>query len=141
MPYLTQAYFNTSPWGGWDTDSPGHAAMRAAAEGRQDPNNAYVAGWAFQYTWLALLNQAIASGDLTRANVRAIADTLEGIDFQGMVGLAPGSYAGTPNDYASKGSVISRASLEASDGLLAITEYATLPIAGTYPFEGPCYTG
>lgn len=142
MPYLTQAYFNTSPWGGWDTESDGHAAMRAAAEANdRDPANAYVAGWAFQYTWLALLTEAIASGDLTRANVRAIADELTGIDFQGMIGESDGSYAGTPAEFAPRGSIISKASLDTSDGLFPMTDYFTGPIAAGFPFEGPCYTG
>lgn len=142
MPYLTQAYFNTSPWGGWDTESPGHVAMRAAADAKdRDPTNAYVAGWAFQYTWLELLTQAIASGDLTRANVRALAASLDGIDFQGMIGTGPGSYAGAPADFAPRGSIISKASVDTSDGLDPITDYFVSPLAQAFPFDGPCFTG
>lgn len=142
MPYLTQAYFNTSPWAGWDADTEGHTAMRAAAEANdRDPTNAYVAGWAFQYTWYTLLTQAIASGDLTRANVRALADDLEGIDFHGMVGTTEGSYAGTPAEFASRGSIISRASLDTSDGLAPLTDFFVGPIAAGFPFAGPCFTG
>lgn len=142
MPYLTQAYFNTSPWAGWDTETPGHAAMRAAAEASdRDPANAYIAGWAFQYTWLTLLTEAIASGDLTRANVRALAADLEGIDFQGMVGDAPGSYAGEPADFAARGTIISKASVDTSDGLNPITPFFTSPIAAGFPYEGACFTG
>ena len=97
MPLLEAAYVGTTPWAGWDTDTPGHAAMRAAAEAvGQSPSGAYVAGWTWQYPWLTLLTEAIASGDLTRANVAAIAATLEDIDYQGI--LPTRSYAGSAND-------------------------------------------
>lgn len=138
MPLLEAVYFNTAPWPGWDFDSAGHAAMRAAAEANgQGPHNSYVAGWMFQYTWLALLQEAIASGDLTRANVRAIADDLDDIDFQGM--LPNGSYAGAPNEFAERSTIVGRASADASDGLMPVTDLFVSPIAADFDLAAPCF--
>jgi hypothetical protein len=140
MPLLEAVYFNTSPWAGWDYDSEGHAAMRAAAEANgQGPHNAYVAGWMFQYTWLTLFTQAIASGDLTRANLVALAADLDGIDFKGM--LPNGSYAGTPNDYIERSTIVSRASAEASDGLAPVTDLFVSPITAAFNVAAPCFVG
>jgi ABC-type branched-subunit amino acid transport system substrate-binding protein len=140
MPLLEAVYFNTAPWAGWDFDSAGHAAMRAAAEANgQGPHNSYVAGWMFQYTWLALLQQAIESGDLTRANVRAIADDLENIDFAGMLPTA--SYAGTPNEFAGRQTIVGRASVDASDGIMPVTDLFVSPIAADFDLAAPCFVG
>ena len=140
MPLLEAVYFNTSPWGGWDTDSDGHADMRAAAEaGGQGPHNAYVAGWMFQYTWLTLLNEAIASGDLTRGNLVSLAADLDDIDFKGM--LPNGSYNGTPNDTAERSTIVARASAEASDGLAPATDRFVSEIAADFDLAAPCFVG
>jgi hypothetical protein len=141
--YMQAAYFNTAPWGGWDTDSEGHAAMRAAADAaiaageERTPHNSYVAGWAFQYTWLTLLEQAIATGDLTRANVAAIAADLDGIDFRGM--LPEGSYAGPANDRVPRSTWIGQPSPDASDGIAPVVEAFTGQLAGGFPVEAPCF--
>ncbi len=140
MPLLEAVYFNTSPWGGWDTDTEGHAAMRAAAEaGGQGPHNAYVAGWMFQYTWLTLLTEAIASGDLTRANLVALALDLDDIDFKGM--LPNGSYNGTPNETVERSTIVSRASAAASDGLGPVTDRFVSEIAADFNLAAPCFVG
>lgn len=137
-PYVTQAYFNTAPWGGWDVDSDGHAAMRAAAEANaRGPHNSYVAGWVFQYTWKTLLEQAIANGDLTRAGVAATAATLDGIDFMGM--LPTGSYAGAPNDFVPRSTWIGQPDLEASDGITPVVPAFEGQLAGSFPLDAPCF--
>lgn len=140
MPLLEAVYWNSAPWGGWDTDTEGHAAMRAAAEANgHGPHNAYVAGWLFQYTWLTLLEQAVASGDLTRANLRALAADLEGIDFKGM--LPEGSYAGTPDEYAERSTIISRADASTSDGLAPQTDAFVSQLAADFNLAAPCFVG
>ncbi len=142
MPLLEAVYFNSAPWAGWDYDSAGHERMRAVAEANgQDPHNAYIAGWMFQYpwTWMTLLTEAIASGDVTRANVRAIADDLADIDFEGM--LPNATYAGTPNEFASRLSIIGRADATASDGLAPVTDLFASPLASDFDLAGPCFTG
>jgi ABC-type branched-subunit amino acid transport system substrate-binding protein len=140
MPLLEAVYFNTAPWAGWDYDSPGHEHMRAVAEAAgQGPHNSYTAGWMFQYTWLALIKEAIASGDLTRANMVALAADLENIDFEGMLPTA--SYAGTPNEYAGRLTIVSRASAAASDGLEPVTDLFASPLASDFDLAAPCFVG
>jgi ABC-type branched-subunit amino acid transport system substrate-binding protein len=139
MPLLEAVYWNSAPWGGWDTLTDGHTAMRAAAEKYgQDPHNSYVAGWVFQYIWKALLEEAVASGDLTRANVRALADGLE-VDFAGM--LPTYTYGDVPADFAERSTIISRADATTSDGLAAQTDPFVSPIAADFDLVAPCFVG
>lgn len=139
MPLLEAVYWNSAPWGGWDSDTDGHAAMRAAAEKYgHDPHNSYVAGWVFQYIWKALLEEAIASGDLTRANVRSLADGLE-VDFHGM--LPTYTYGSTPNDFVERSTIISRPDATASDGLAPQTDAFVSQIAADFNVAAPCFVG
>lgn len=141
MPLLEAVYKGTVPWGPWDTDTPGHAAMRAAAEANdQGPNGAYNAGWVWQYPMKALLEAAIASGDLTKANLAALSDELSGVDYQGM--LPERSFAGSPEDNAVRGSMVVQADSTAADGVSVISPGGVFvsPIAEAYPYNGPCFT-
>ena len=140
MPLLEAVYFNTAPWGGWDTQTDGHAAMRAAAEASgEGPHTAYTSGWLFQYPWLTLLTEAVASGDLTRSNLASLALDLDGIDYQGM--LPEGSYNGTPNETVVRSTTVSRASATASDGLEPVTDAFVSPIAADFDLAAPCFVG
>lgn len=148
MPLLEGVYKGTTPWGGWETDSEGHAAMRASAEENwfdatseppRGPSGAYSAGWTWQYPIKTLLEAAIASGDLTRANVAAIAADLEGVDYGGI--LPTRTYAGTAQDNAVRSTYIMQADAESADGLTNISNGAfTAPIVEEYPLESPCFT-
>ena len=140
MPLLEAVYVGTSPWAGWDTDTPGHAAMRAAAETHgRTPSGSYVAGWTWQYPWLTLLTEAIASGDLTRANVAAIAATLEDIDYQGI--LPTRTYAGEPNDHVVRSTYLNQADADSSDGLTPLTDAFVGTIAAEHDLATPCFVG
>ncbi|MBI5157363.1 MAG: ABC transporter substrate-binding protein [Acidimicrobiia bacterium] len=140
MPLLEAVYVGTSPWAGWDTDTEGHAAMRAAAENHgRTPSGSYVAGWTWQYPWLALLTEAIASGDLTRSNVAAIAATLEDIDYQGI--LPTRTYAGTPNDHVVRSTFLNQADADTSDGLNPLTDAFVGTIAADFDLAAPCFVG
>ena len=136
-PLLNAVYMTTSAWGSWDFDSPGHTAMRAAAEGMgRGPHPAYIAGWIGQYPWAALLTEATASGDMTRGNLADIAADLEGIDYEGMIPEA--SYAGTANESAARRTIVNRADAAASDGLTAVTDSFVSEIAADYNLAAPC---
>ena len=140
MPLLEAVYWNTTPWGGWDSDTPGHEAMRAAAEARgQGPNNAYIAGWLWSHPMKALLEAAIASGDLTKANVAQIARSLENVDHEGM--LPTKSYAGDPDENVYRATWIGRADSDASDGVANVVEEFVSPIVEAFPYESPCFVG
>src|SRR5690606_17944402 len=147
MPLLEAVYKGTTPFPGWDTDSPGHEAIRTTAEAKwfdaaqnRGPSGAYLAGWTWQYPIKAALEAAIASGDLTRANVAAVAAELEDISYEGII--ADRDYAGAPNDNVVRFTYIMKADAESSDGLTNISNGAfTADITANYPFESPCYTG
>jgi ABC-type branched-subunit amino acid transport system substrate-binding protein len=137
---LQAAYFQTSPAPNWDADTPGHAAMRAAAEvSGIPPNPGYLAGWAFQYPLLALLEKAVASGDLTRANLVALANTLEDVDYEDMVPAH--SFVGSPNDFIERGNVVNRVDPNGSDGTSTAAPFFTGPSASAFEMNEPCFTG
>jgi len=136
---LWQATFNaTYPWGVWSSDTAGHAAMRAAAEAKgQDPDPGYVAGWVWQYPIKALLEQAIETNDLTRANLRGIAASLESVDYEGM--LPERTYAGDPNDHAVRSTLVVGIDPEAPGGVVEVAGSFVSPTAAGYEFDGPCF--
>lgn len=142
MPLLEAVYKGTIPFGVWDSDTPGHAAVRAAAEANGlGANGAYLAGWTWQYPLKTLLEQAIASGDLTKANMVALAAELSGVDYQGI--LPERSYAGEPADNAVRSTVVVKADSTTSDGVSVISPGGAFvsPLAEAFPYEGPCFTG
>jgi len=140
MPLLEAVYVGTSPWAGWDTDTAGHAAMRAAATAAgRGPSGSYVAGWTWQYPWLSLLTAAIAAGDLTRANVATLAAELDAIDYQGI--LPERSYVGTPNEHVERRTYLNKADAASSDGLTPLTDAFVGTIAADFDLAAPCFTG
>lgn len=138
VPLWTANLTVTYPWGPWDTDTPGHQAMRAAAEANgRAPNPGYGAGWAWSYPIKALLEQAIASNDLTRANLRGIAADLDGIDYEGI--LPEGGYSGDAHDFAVRSTWLVGVDPAAGGGVTAKADAFVSPVAAAYPFEGPCF--
>jgi ABC-type branched-subunit amino acid transport system substrate-binding protein len=138
VPFWTAAASFTYPWGPWDTDSPGHAAMRAAAEANErDPNPGYGAGWVWSYPIREAIAQAIASSDLTRANVRAVAESLEGVGYDGI--LPDGSFAGDPADRVVRSTWVVGVDAEANGGVSPKADAFISELAAAYPYEGPCF--
>ena len=138
IPLLEAAYFQTSPTGGYNADSPGHAAMREAFEAndRGTPNLGYVAGWAMSYNLMAVLAQAIANGDLTHAGIAAAVGQVDDVDYEGM--MPNKTFVGTPNETVARGSVVHRVDATAPDGLAIAAPHFTGPTAAAYDFVAPC---
>ena len=137
---LQAVYWVSAPWGGWSTDTAGHAAMRAAAEANgRDPNPAYGFGWIWQYPVKALLEQAIESGDLTRGNLASLARSLSGVDYQGV--LPTRSYVGAANDHIERSSLINTVDPEEPDGLTPLTDAFVSQIAADFNLAAPCFVG
>lgn len=140
VPLLEAAYFQTAYWMPFNTDTPGHAAMRAAAAtAERDINTlgvAYSAGWAMQYPIKAALEQAIANGDLTRAGIAAAVSQLTDVDYEGM--LPNRGFAGTANEDAWRGVTVNRIDTTQPDGVSSVTGYFTGPTAAAYDFVAPC---
>jgi len=140
VPLLQAVYTGTTPWGGWDTDTVGHADMRAAADANdRSPHGAYVAGWTWQYPIKALLEEAIAANDLTRANLAAIAASLDGVSYDGI--LPDRTYVGDPNEHVVRSTILNGVDPASSDGLVAKTDATVSQIAADYDLAGPCFVG
>jgi ABC-type branched-subunit amino acid transport system substrate-binding protein len=90
---LRALYQQSVPWEGWDTDTPGHQAMREAIGDVETINDGYTSGWVWSYPVKAALEAALAAGDLTRAGVRAAAASLTSVDYEGMLPEGAGNYA------------------------------------------------
>jgi ABC-type branched-subunit amino acid transport system substrate-binding protein len=70
-PAIEAAYRVISPWAPWGSDTAAHAAMQEAFGSGKPDNDGYTYGWIWSYPMKALLAQAVADGDLTRAGLRA----------------------------------------------------------------------
>jgi hypothetical protein len=139
VPLLEAAYFMTAYWLPWSTDTPGHNAMRAAAEaagrGPEYASSAYSAGWTMQFPIQAALQLAIENGDLTRAGITAAAQSLTDVDYEGM--LPNRGFAGTAAEDAWRIATVNRIDTAAPDGLSSLFWDAG-PTASAYDFAAPC---
>lgn len=82
-PALKASYNQMSPSEALGGQSEGVAAMVESLDGEDPANGGYVIGWSLSYPMHALLEQAAADGDLTRAGVRAAVAEVE-VDYDGM---------------------------------------------------------
>lgn len=137
VPALEALYFQSSWIPGWYGDSVGHqkAKAAAAAEG-QTPNEWYLVGWASQYPVKALLAQAIADGDLTRAGTAAAVKKLDDISFEGMIPNT--DLANTPAS-VTRASLINRVDATAPGGTVNVTPLAVGPTAAAHDFTEACF--
>jgi hypothetical protein len=127
-------------------------AMRSAYPDRR-PSDAFIVGWNAAITMRAVLERAIATGDLTRAGMVRAAATVDAVDFGGSA--PPQSYAGIPNEYVNRQSAIYKPSLEAyvaaggvdqriidpgaTTGSIPVRPFFVGDAAAAYDFSRPCY--
>ncbi len=138
VPLLEQLYFQSDWIPGWYGDSPGHQAAKAAADAEgQSPNEWYINGWASQYPVKAIIEQALANGDITRAGVAAAVKQLNDVSFDGMIDNA--NYAGGA-ETAARASLINRVDATAPGGTVNMTPLAVGPTAAAYDFSGACFS-
>ena len=138
LPALQAAYFQSGFVPGWFGESEGHDKARAAAEAiDQSPNEWFLNGWASQYPVKALIENAVANGDLTRAGVVAAIQQLDDVSFEGM--LPNQSYVGSPNDVAPRQSIINQVDAAAPGGTKTATGMFTGPTAAAFEFNAPCF--
>ena len=137
VPALEALYFQSSWIPGWYGDSEGHQKAKAAAEAEgQTPNEWYLVGWASQYPVKALLEQAIADGDLTRAGTAATVKKLDDVSFEGMIPNV--DLANTPAS-VTRASVINRVDVSAPGGTVNLTPLAVGPTAAAHDFTEACF--
>ncbi len=139
-PALQALFLHAGPWGSFDSDTPGHTAMREAL-GEVTPNDGYTSGWVWSYPMKAAIEAAVENGDLTREGLVEAALTLESVDYEGMLPEGAGNYAGEPDDAVVRSSLISQPTTEGEGaGLETIEQFFEGPTVSEYTFEGSCYT-
>lgn len=151
-PAIEQFYFASSYTALWGSnDSPGMQDIMSELQDRLPGGtyavaDSYVFGWTEAIFTEAVLRQAAANGDMTRAGVVAAANEVT-VDFQG---LAPDqSWAGDPNDFIVRGSFIyeidaSTATLNTSitqpgsAGYSLVRENFVGTVAAAHDYDQPC---
>ena len=134
-PALIGLYTNVSPWEDFTGPAAGHAAMREAFGDNAPINQGYAAGWVWQYPIKALLEAGAASGDLTRANLRALVDGLS-VDYEGV--LPATQLGGDPNVNVNRTAVIGSVSAESPNGLQTIVDGYRGTTADAFAYTAAC---
>jgi ABC-type branched-subunit amino acid transport system substrate-binding protein len=137
-PALEALYTHIGPWEGFDGESAAHQAMQEALGGATPDNDGFTFGWVWSYPVKALLEAAVANGDLTREGLRAVVDGLVG-DYEGA--LPERVYGGDANENAPRVGVIGRPDPDAVLGLATVETGATGPTAEGFDYSGPCIGG
>lgn len=115
----------------WDSDTPGHQALRDALGEPEDLNDGYTIGWIWQYPIKAALEAALAEGDLTRSGVRAAVTSLENVDYEGMLPEEAGNYAGGPEAQIRQ-SLVNNIDPEAPTGVTVERDFFVGPTAESW---------
>lgn len=138
-PALEALFIHSGPWGSFGTDTPGHEAMREAI-GEVNPNDGYTSGWAWSYPLQAALTEWLEGDyDKNRAGLVEATQSLESVDFEGMLPEEAGDRSGE-NDVFTQ-SVLSSVDPDAEAGLTTLEDFFTGPTAESYEFDGPCFEG
>jgi len=130
-------FLQAAPWKPFATDTPGHAAMRAAL-GKVDPNDAYMAGWIWSYPLKTVLQTAIDQNKLTRAGLYQTLRNLGAVDYEGMLpterttgpGRAPASMRST---------VLNTPADDGYTGVKTVKDFFTGPTARDHTLTEPCF--
>jgi ABC-type branched-subunit amino acid transport system substrate-binding protein len=138
-PALQALYHVAQPWATYDSDTPGHEAMREALGADVQGNDGYTAGWVWSYPLKAALEQAAENGDLTRAGVVEAIGQLESVDYQGMLPEGAGNFSGDPNETVFRESLIAVPDQASSGGVSTVQDFFVSPTAEEYELTAPCY--
>lgn len=135
---LEALYFHAAPWAPWDGGSGGHAAVRDALAG-EVPDEAALAGWVSQYPLKAALETALAEGPLTRTALLQAVRSLKAVDYEGILPMEAGNFAGGAPAAVFRQSTVSRADVTRPTGLRLVADLFTGPTAAAMPFDEPCF--
>jgi ABC-type branched-subunit amino acid transport system substrate-binding protein len=141
-PALEALYLQSGYWGPFGTDTPGHQAMREALGEVEQPNDGYTAGWAWSYPLKAALEEWLEGDyDKDRAGLLDAVQSLETIDYEGMLPEEAGNRSGEPSDNIFRESVISKVDPAAPSGVSIVQDFFVGPTAEEHEFEGACFEG
>lgn len=159
-PIIDAAYTQSGYNVAWGTDVPGMAPLvEAMTAARPDlrPSDAMVIGWLEAKVTEEILRIAEASGDMTRAGIKAAALTLEGFDLEGLAPDQSWSPPDDPNSYATRAIAIFDPNLEAytaaggaaqtigeapnggTTGSDLVQEFFVGEVAAAYDFSSRCF--
>lgn len=155
---IDQFYWATNVNVPYGTDVPGmEDLVSAMAEAEPDArvSDAAVIGWVEARIIETVLREAAENGDLTRAGIKEAALSVDEIDFGGLQPTQ--TYAGEPNEYIVRESIILKPSLEkyqeaggadatysdegANTGAEVARDFFASDIAQDFVYEGPCFEG
>lgn len=141
-PALEALYMQSGYWGPFGTETPGHQAMRDALGEVAQPNDGYTAGWAWSYPLKAALEEWLDGDyDKDRAGLLEAVQSLETIDYEGMLPEEAGNRAGEPDETIFRESVLSKVDPSAPSGVAIVEDFAAGPTASEHTFEGACFEG
>jgi len=133
-------FFQSAFVGPWAYDSPGHEAMRqtlaAAGITDDDINDFFVSGWVSQYGLKAALDQAYASGDLTKAGIFAAVQSLTNVSYDGM--MAERSFDGDPNTQFPRMSLVGAVDVTQPTGIAVVQDFFVGPTSEALDFTQAC---
>jgi ABC-type branched-subunit amino acid transport system substrate-binding protein len=136
---LEALYFQAAPWAGFDTDTPGHQAMRDAL-GDVQGNDGYTAGWVWSYPLRDALQKAADNGDLTREGLLAAVNELDSVDYEGMLPEGAGNFgADNPNDQQVRETIIGEVNRESTSGVTVLEDFFVGPTAQDFELTEPCF--
>ncbi|MEO3781873.1 ABC transporter substrate-binding protein [Actinocorallia sp. B10E7] len=132
VPGFQGRFWLAGPWRPYATDSPGHAAMRAAL-GDVTPSDAYVSGWTYSYGLKAALEKAAKTGSLTRAGLLKAAEGLDQVDYEGILPEEAGNMS-----RPFRKTVFSVPDERQYTGIRVVEDFYEGPTAHAYELTGPC---
>ncbi len=141
-PALEALYLQSGYWGPFGTDTDGHQAMRDALGELESPSDGYTAGWAWSYPLKAALEEWLDGDyDKDRAGLLEAVQSLESIDYEGMLPDDAGNRSGDPGENIFRQSVISKVDSAAPTGVTIVKDFFEGPTAEAHEFDGACFEG
>jgi len=137
-PALAAAYLQSQAIAPFNSDTPGHKAMREALGTPKSINDVYTTGWAASYPLKAALEKALADADLTRKGLLDAVRSLTSVDYQGMLPSDAGNFKAGPAGQV-KQSFISKPDKAAPTGVTLQKTIAVGPTAQGFTPTKPCY--
>lgn len=132
-PAFEKQYWQATVAREFATDSPGHAAMRKALKD-VTPSDNYVNGWILSYPLKAALEQAAASGELSRESLLEAVRHLKPVDYEGM--LPPGDPGPRRGP---RQSTIGHADPTQYSGIRSDADFFEGSTSKKFSFDKPCY--
>lgn len=132
VPGFRGHFWLAGPWRPYATDSPGHAAMRAAL-GDVAESDAYVSGWTYSYGLKAALEKAAGTGRLTRASLLKAAADLTQVDYEGILPEEAGNMS-----RPFRQTVFSVPDRRQYTGIRVVEDFYEGPTARAHRLTGPC---